>query len=716
MKKIRSFSGVSHIKTLMIAMSLWALYAFLYIKFKDDSHPIVSGIFSLVGESGLDFVLCILSYSAWNRASLEIKKFFMFMFFAFLSAFISDLIYNYLLNIKNVKLNSFMDALFDVPFALSLLFYTIAWGSLFFNAGSGAIKEAKNYIPYVLASIVIFFTFVFGINWKIEYFSLIGWCQIIDTFLEALGFLFASFCFVRAKKIWVKYISVGYLLVIGADFVIRYGVIENNIVLDNPLETMWVLGLILMTLGFFFINKNARDNSVLLMGINTLQAQSAIWFFALSLGSAFLFSIIYFSVEYIELGFKPFNLKGIPSIIIIFSIISALVSNIISSFISKPFYEIRKIVALFNKEEYENTEVKLNTNIDEFKELESFLLDSLVMKNERFKVEEAAAKNARQVAHDIKSPLLALNVLARDTQLSDKKHKMLIDSIVSIDEIASSLLDQYCQHKINADRINISKPYELLPLIVKVVNERSISLDGRSISMRIDVDEKDKYVSANVNPVMFKRVILNLINNSIESMESSGSVDIVLRVTSNFLRIEVKDDGCGIPEAVQKNIFTEGVTYGKENGSGLGLHFVTMCIDSWGGNYDIYSKVNEGTTFGFTLPVVNLSKHIVLLDDSVSVTMSWELEAERYGYQLNAFNNIEKFMKYMEVCDKTAEVYVDSDLKVKKTGLAVLKKLHEKGFRNLYLQTGSDPEQYRDFLWLKGVLGKNPPFSWGNNV
>jgi len=164
----------------------------------------------------------------------------------------------------------------------------------------------------------------------------------------------------------------------------------------------------------------------MLIGINSLQAQLAIWMFTLSLGSIFLFSIISSSVLLFETGVQQFSIKDLPPIIIIFSIISVFISNTISSIISRPFFEIRKIIEMFNKGDYINTKIKIQTNIEELKELESFLLKSLQLKSERFHVEEEFAKEARQVAHDIRSPLLALDVISRDVCINNKKHKCLL--------------------------------------------------------------------------------------------------------------------------------------------------------------------------------------------------------------------------------------------------------------------------------------------------
>jgi len=447
------------------------------------------------------------------------------------------------------------------------------------------------------------------------------------------------------------------------------------------------------------------------MTINSLQAQSAIWIFTLSLGSIFLFSIISFFVLLLETGVQQFSVRDLPPIIIVFSIISVLVSNKISSVVSKPFIEIRKIIEMFNRGDHENTKIKIQTNIEELKELELFLLNSLRLKSEKFHMEEKFAKEARQVAHDIRSPLSALDVISRDISINNKKQKMLLDSISHVKEISNTLLNKYTQRKKNTDKISVFDLTKLFHLILEVVKERQITINKNKVSISINVAGKDKSVYVNANPILFKRVISNIINNSIESIKDTGKIDINIKSIVNSIRVEIKDNGCGMPADILTNIFKEGFTYGKERGTGLGLDFVASCIESWNGDYNIQSKEFEGTTFGFVLPAVNLLKSIVLLDDSMLVTMSWELEAEKYGYDIKTFNEIYDFMKYIKKCNKDVMIYVDSNLNTNISGEMLLKELYELGFKNLFLETGNDLNDYKNLTWIKGVIGKNPPFS-----
>lgn len=248
----------NQIKILLCITLCWLLYSWLYVFFKESYHSVISGVFALIGESGLDLLIAILSYISWKRARDASKIFFLFLMIAFISAFLSDFIYNYFLNIKQIKISTTIDSLFDVPFAVFLFFYMLGWFSIFIKEKDVKMRKIESYIPYVLASAIIFVVFVFGVNWKVRYSSMIGFYQIADTLFEVIGFLFASFCYIGAKKLWIKYISIGYLVVIGSDLIIRYSVVKNSIISIHPLEATWVFGLLMIVLGFFFLKEGEK--------------------------------------------------------------------------------------------------------------------------------------------------------------------------------------------------------------------------------------------------------------------------------------------------------------------------------------------------------------------------------------------------------------------------------------------------------------------------
>jgi signal transduction histidine kinase len=106
-----------------------------------------------------------------------------------------------------------------------------------------------------------------------------------------------------------------------------------------------------------------------------------------------------------------------------------------------------------------------------------------------------------------------------------------------------------------------------------------------------------------------KRVFLNLVDNAIKySDNSGGSVVIQVLEEQNFLQVRVIDEGIGIPEEDLPYIFQTAYRVPtpktiRKSGTGLGLAIVKKIIEQHGGEISVNSKVSEGTSISFTLPL-----------------------------------------------------------------------------------------------------------------
>ena len=99
--------------------------------------------------------------------------------------------------------------------------------------------------------------------------------------------------------------------------------------------------------------------------------------------------------------------------------------------------------------------------------------------------------------------------------------------------------------------------------------------------------------------------MLNLLSNAIKYSEEGQSIHVQCRVNPFAVEISVKDNGIGIPEEEQKNLF--GKFYRARNavnhqGTGLGLNIVKRYIDLLDGDIRFTSHPNEGTEFTISYP------------------------------------------------------------------------------------------------------------------
>lgn len=211
-----------------------------------------------------------------------------------------------------------------------------------------------------------------------------------------------------------------------------------------------------------------------------------------------------------------------------------------------------------------------------------------------------AHKLYTQVAHDIRSPLSALEMLSGSlNELGEQKRTILRNSINRIKDIANSL-----QTKGNLPKQDSIRNELLMPVIDTLVTEKRIQYrDQLNIEIDFPQTKKAYGLFAKINPNEFKRALSNLINNSIESFhESRGKVSVQLTSNANETLITIEDNGCGIAKDIIHKIGNMGATFNKVGGSGLGVHHAIESVQSWGGDIKIESILNEGTKVTITLP------------------------------------------------------------------------------------------------------------------
>ncbi len=101
-----------------------------------------------------------------------------------------------------------------------------------------------------------------------------------------------------------------------------------------------------------------------------------------------------------------------------------------------------------------------------------------------------------------------------------------------------------------------------------------------------------------------ERALLNLLLNACEVVPAeSGQIDVALRRNGENLEIRIGDNGPGIAEAVRNTLFEPFVSYGKENGTGMGLTVVQKILQDHGGDVVVERTSAEGTTFRVRVPL-----------------------------------------------------------------------------------------------------------------
>jgi signal transduction histidine kinase len=263
---------------------------------------------------------------------------------------------------------------------------------------------------------------------------------------------------------------------------------------------------------------------------------------------------------------------------------------------------------------------------------------------------------AAQVVHDIRSPLSALNASINDTYSSPEKRRNVIrNCAIRINDIANNLLLKYRQGKNkNENEIMLfSEPAVIL--LESIIAEKKINLSNSDIEIKLEIDPDSYNTFIEVESIEFKRILSNIINNSLESFDSKGKIKIKLFKNSGKIYISIRDNGCGISKNQIHLVLEEGISFGKKNGSGLGLPYAINKITSWHGDYTFDSEIGVGTHFEIILPQakpaiwcaqeINITQKskIVILDDEEYIHRLWE---NRFSQNIIEKNDLKLFYFY----------------------------------------------------------------------
>jgi two-component system phosphate regulon sensor histidine kinase PhoR len=125
--------------------------------------------------------------------------------------------------------------------------------------------------------------------------------------------------------------------------------------------------------------------------------------------------------------------------------------------------------------------------------------------------------------------------------------------------------------------------------------------------LAVEVDLPDSSL-VSADPDRLRQVLTNLVDNAIKYNRPGGRIRVRQEREGLSLRVFVVDTGIGIPERDLRRIFERFYRVDKARsrelgGTGLGLSIVKHIVEAHGGTVHVTSRLGEGSTFSFTLPV-----------------------------------------------------------------------------------------------------------------
>ena len=252
--------------------------------------------------------------------------------------------------------------------------------------------------------------------------------------------------------------------------------------------------------------------------------------------------------------------------------------------------------------------------------------------------EKATGRMAAQVAHDIQSPLSALmRVVQTSIGLPMLQAQLLRSAAFRIQNISDDLLSR---HRNSQERDREIRFSMITPVVNSILAEKAISCASiTGVDLDTAIDPNVLTLGVAISSSDLSRVISNLVNNAFDACEEKSGSKISVRVTANAdgaAQVVVEDTGHGMSREILHKVRTQGGSYGKAKGAGLGLQFTKEIVGGAGGRVDIESTPDIGTRVILTIPAANRPEwcadrieieegcKVVVLDDDESVHLLWK--------------------------------------------------------------------------------------------
>jgi signal transduction histidine kinase len=191
------------------------------------------------------------------------------------------------------------------------------------------------------------------------------------------------------------------------------------------------------------------------------------------------------------------------------------------------------------------------------------------------------------------SPIAQLVDIARR---SGQQMQDLIDSMLDVSQLEQN------EVPLNRTRVQVAT-------LVRIVEDQLSSMaTAKQVELRFEV--QGELPEPWIDQEMIRRVMVNLMTNALKYSPRGGQIHVIASEQEGCIKFSVRDHGPGIPSEYHWRIFDKfaRVKHGNmPSGVGLGLAFCRLAVEAHGGRIWVESTPDQGSTFFFTLPLVDPS-------------------------------------------------------------------------------------------------------------
>lgn len=323
----------------------------------------------------------------------------------------------------------------------------------------------------------------------------------------------------------------------------------------------------------------------------------------------------------ISLGFfifKPLWWVALFTFTVIFLGSYALILYTLQNFIYRKIKLIYKLIyqtKATKREEFYYKNILPQKSIDEVREdVETWAMQrkaeiEVLIQNEAFRKEFL-----QNLSHELKTPIFAIQGYV-DTLLGGALHnetvntKFLQSASRNVDRLVNLIDDLDEISRLESGQLKLNKKNFIIQEQLKDVYD-SLFLKAKEKNIRCIIKKGCEFpLTVYADKEKIKQVLINLVDNAIKYSNQNDVIEAsVYNVDGKNVLIEISDEGVGIPDEHLPRIFerfyrTDLARSRKEGGSGLGLSICKHIIEAHGQAIHVRSKIDVGTTIGFTLPM-----------------------------------------------------------------------------------------------------------------
>jgi signal transduction histidine kinase len=212
---------------------------------------------------------------------------------------------------------------------------------------------------------------------------------------------------------------------------------------------------------------------------------------------------------------------------------------------------------------------------------------------------------ASSIVHDLKNPLNIIGISAdmacMPTSTPESRQVSKVRIRKQVDRI-SNMVNELLEFAQGANTNIVLARVEFNRFIQQLIDEIQPEVSLKSVT--IEYVNQPPAVAVKASPQRLARVFHNLIGNATDAMPSGGKIQLRFETVDQKVVTEIEDSGKGIAPEIADRLFQAFATYGKANGTGLGLTICKKIVQDHHGAIYAKNSPNGGAIFGFSLPIL----------------------------------------------------------------------------------------------------------------